>query len=505
MKIKTINTFSGGLAEDVREPKTNTFSYATGFDTFSNAHRLTPYRTMETESVDSGTLANFVMTDVVIMKDATGSNIYALGQAGAADTNVKFFQKATAMDISAAFQACTGGEDTTNNVIANTLQAYNSKLYALKTDNTNTFLVEYNRQTTTTSTVQDGSTLTTLNGVAVSVKPYPHPMDDIMYIGHANWISKLDGTTLTRNVLELPSDRTVTSITDFGAYLAIGTSPTVGGLSSKVYLWNRDTSLTTVTEVIDFGEGELKVLQNIGGTLVAIMSNRIPTSNTVFNLKTKLSLRVYSGGPVQTVKQITTTSETFTLHTFKAKQSNKLFFACSASVNGTAINQVWVAGLNEANQWFMSPDRLVNNNTALTGMVNGFNLLGDYLWVGFNNNGSFFRTRYASDIFPTATYESLTNHSMDLEDRTKKKKLHFVSAAKAITTGQLAVSVSVDGGAYQAVVTLAASTALVKKESKLATGTPFTDGYEFKFKVESTLGAEPTELKYAYEVIEKNI
>ena len=504
MKTKTINTFSGGIAEDVREARTNTFSYASGFDTFSNSHRISPYRTMETESVDSGTLSTFGLTETVIMKDSVNTNIYALGHSSS-DNNIKFFQKATAMDITASFQACTGGEDSTGNVIPGTLAAYNAKLYALRTDNVNTVLVEYNHATSTLAAKQDGGSGQSLNGISANVKPFVHPMDDILYVGHSNWVSKLDGTTLTRNVLELPSEIYITSLTSFGAYLAIATAPVNGGISSKVYLWNRDTSVTTVTEVIDFGEGELKVLENISGTLVGVMSNKIPTTNSLFNIKTKLSLKTYAGGQPVNQKEITTTSSVFTLHSYKAKQSNKLFFACSASLNGTALNQIWVAGFNDAGQWFMTPDRLINNNTALTGQINGFSLLGDYLWAGFNDDGSFFRTRFTSATYPTATYESLTNHSMDLDDRTKKKKLHFVSVAKSSTTGQLVVSVSVDGGAYQTVVTLASGGSLVKKEARLATAAPFTDGYEFRFKVESTNGAEMTELKYAYEVIEKNI
>ena len=150
MSEKIINNFSGGIAQDIREPKTNTFSYASGFDVFSNARKLTPYRNMETESIDSGTLSNYAMSEVVVMKDSVNTNIYALGQAGVADLNPKFFQKSTAMDISASFQAATGGEDTTNSVLRGTLVAYKSKLYCLKTDNTNTFLTEYNHATATT-------------------------------------------------------------------------------------------------------------------------------------------------------------------------------------------------------------------------------------------------------------------------------------------------------------------------------------------------------------------
>lgn len=32
MKTKVLNTFSGGLAEDVREPRTSTFTTCKGFD-----------------------------------------------------------------------------------------------------------------------------------------------------------------------------------------------------------------------------------------------------------------------------------------------------------------------------------------------------------------------------------------------------------------------------------------------------------------------------------------
>lgn len=508
MKIKLVNNFSGGLAQDIREPKTNTFSYASGFDTFSNAHKLTPYRTMETESIDSGTLSNYAMSDVVIMKDSVNTNIYALGQAGAADLNPKFFQKSTVMDISSAFQAATGGEDTTNSVLRGTLEAYKSKLYCLKTDNTNTFLTEYNHSTTTTSTKADGGASTTLNGLTntnYGVKPFRHPMDDILYIAHGYTISKLDNTTLTRNVFTIPSDYYITSLTDFGAYLFIMTAPVVGGLSSKAYLWNRDTTLQTATEVIDFGQGSAMVSENINGAVVVVMSSRVPTTNSVFNLSTKLMVKAYTGGKPQTLFETTTTSETFNLYNFKAIQDNRLYFACSASINGTSLHQIFVCGKNSSGMWVVSPDRLINNNTALSGTIQGFSIIGDYLWVGFNGNGSFYRTRYASATFPTATYESLINPSMEENDRTQKKNLKFVSVSKSSTTGQLDVSVSVDGGAYQSVVSLSSGGALSKKETRLSTGAPIPDGYEFKFKVESTNGAEFTELKYGYDLAEKNI
>lgn len=506
MSEKIINNFSGGIAQDIREPKTNTFSYASGFDVFSNARKLTPYRNMETESIDSGTLSNYAMSEVVVMKDSVNTNIYALGQAGVADLNPKFFQKSTAMDISASFQAATGGEDTTNSVLRGTLVAYKSKLYCLKTDNTNTFLTEYNHATATTSTKADGGASTTLTGLTntnFGVRPFRHPLDDVLYIAHGNTISKLDNTTLSRNAFTLPDDMYITSICDFGAYLFIMCAPVAGGLSSKAYLWNRDTSLTTATEVIDFGQGSAMVAENINGAVVVIMSNRVPTSNSVFNHYTKIMAKVYAGGTPVTVYETTTTSETFNLYNFKAKHDNRVYFALSASLNGTALHQIWVCGKNGSGNWIVSPDRLINNNTALTGTIQGFSIIGDYLWVGFNGDGSFYRTRYASATYPTATYESLINPDMPEGERSKKKKLEYVAVSKSSTKGALTVYVSVDGGAYQQVISLPASGKLGQKETRLSTGAPFTDGYEYKFKIESTNGAEPTELRYFTTTIEK--
>ncbi|GAH30408.1 unnamed protein product, partial [marine sediment metagenome] len=64
----------------------------------------------------------------------------------------------------------------------------------------------------------------------------------------------------------------ITSICEFGNYLAIGAAPLSGLGGSVVYLWDRDSSLTTLSEIIDFGEGNLRVLEEIDGVLIGISS-----------------------------------------------------------------------------------------------------------------------------------------------------------------------------------------------------------------------------------------
>lgn len=506
MKPIVINQFDGGIAEDVREPRTDTFSYTSNFDTFSNTNRLSPYRIMETESIDSGVLADFNITDVCIMKDATNTNIYALGRAGASDENPKFFQKSTAMSITADFQAASGGEDSSNNVIPGTLAEYKTRLFAMKTDgSTNTYVIAYNHVAASIAAIGTIASYPQVPSGVAFPRPFRHPQDDKLYFGAGSVLARYDNSSFTVNVgLILPTDCYITSLTDYGSYLAIFTAPTVGGGSSKLFLWDVGRALTTPQEVIDLGEGTVAVGENVNGILIAVMTNKTPTTNSLFNIKTKLSVKAYFGGTPIVLKEITTTSDTFTLPAFKSKNNNRLFFACAASINGTSLNQIWVVSKN-GNKWSVSPDRTVNNDTALTGNINGFSLIGDYLWANFNT-GSLFRTRLTSATYPTSKYESLINPGMPEEDRTKKKQLKTLSCSKSNSIGQLVLKYRVDStGAYTTIGTLTSGGSLVLKATNESTGTPFNAGYEYQFLVESTLGAELTEIKYTYDTINELI
>lgn len=506
MKPIVINQFDGGMCEDIREPRTDTFSYASNFDTFSNKNRLTPYRTMETESVDSGVLTDFKITDVCIMRDATNTNIYGLGRAGSSDQNPKFFQKSTPMDITSAFQAASGGEDSSHSVIPGTLVEYKTRLFAMKTDSSaNTYVIAYNHVAGSIASIGTIAAYPMVSSNVAFPRPFRHPQDDKLYFGAGSVVASYDNSSFDADVgLILPTDCYITSLTDYGSYLAIFTAPTVGGGSSKLFLWDVGRALTTPQEVIDLGEGTVTVGENVNGVLISIMTNKTPTTNSLFNIKTKLLVKAYYGGTPVPLKEITTTSDVFTLPSFKSKNNNRLFFACEASVNGTSLNQIWVVSKN-GNKWSVSPDRTVNNDTPLTGNINGFSLIGDYLWANFNT-ASLFRTRLASATYPTSTYESLINPGMAEDDRTKKKTLKVISVSKSSSTGQLVLKYRVDStSSYTTIGTLSAGGSLVLKAANQSNAQPFNSGYEYQFLVESTLGAELTEVKYTYEVLNELI
>lgn len=493
MKVKTINTFSGGLAEDVREPRTSTFTTCKGFDSSRKKNTLIPYGELETEALSSGDINDKIVSDIVL--DSNGLMV-AVGRNGAVSPLViDLLRKDSASDIASTWTSFTTLSGA-GGYRKNSLAYYSGKTYLLDAS----FNVRrYDGSWNNVGTVDVSSTWSTM----LVPRPFVHPLDDILYFAGRQSLARVDGTTYSDITdVSVPNHLEISSLTDYGAYLAIAATPLYTGVS-KVFLWNRDTTLTTFTESITWGEDSLLILENVSGTLVGVSINdkSYSPSTTYSSVKSKkLTIRSYDGGTPKTVIELDVSSN-FSLKNFKQKVGEKLYFT------GDYDDSLYVVYKDTNGTVVVSKDRFINNGDPVT-TFNGFFIYGDYLFSMFDTSGGsgkFFRTKVTSSYTATSVYESLTNHSMDLEDRTKKKKLHFVSVAKSSTTGQLVVSVSVDGGAYQAVATLAASTSLVKKESRLASGSPFVEGYEFKFKVESTAGAELTELKYAYEVVEKNI
>ena len=80
--------------------------------------------------------------------------------------------------------------------------------------------------------------------------------------------------------------------------------------------------------------------------------------------------------------------------------------------------------------------------------------------------------------------------------------LHYVplqSGASAV------LKYRTDGGAWTTVFTETTAGAVVTERTKDATGTAFTAGRNFEFRIESTGGAEILGLSYRYETLSTNL
>ena len=81
--------FFGGIEDDIRKPTANGFSLTRHFDIFSNPQRLTPYRSLETDtetSVSTTDLKQYLVRDFVYA--SASAKLYGLGQTGAGLTKI---------------------------------------------------------------------------------------------------------------------------------------------------------------------------------------------------------------------------------------------------------------------------------------------------------------------------------------------------------------------------------------------------------------------------------
>lgn len=482
-----VSAFDGGLADDVRAANANEFAITHHFDTYSKRHKLIPYRDMENEA---GTLTAYKIMSVELFTDSAGvQNLFALGNKDG-DTFPQILEKSVNL-VTGTFAPSTTGVGTTGVVIATSLKGYakTSKLYFMKTLSGNTVIDSYDPNTNTYV-----STVGTITGTSTGVypKPFRHPQDDVLYFGAGNVIASLNNTTFTAAALTLPTGLIITSITDYGVYLAISCAPKDQGNKSWVFLWGRDTSLTTVEETIDFGEGSLMVLENVGGALVGI-SSTAQTAGTVVDITPKIVFRAYSGGTSRVFKEILWTgtgTPTTLLQNHKAKKDDNLFFACKQYIENKTVNQIWVVGRNKQGGFFVTPDRLVNNDTALTGNVDGFSMIGDYTWVAYDGAGALKRTDDAANYTATAIYESAL---FNLGESGRKKDLIGVTVMTDFlpAAGQIILKYKKDEEtAFTTIFTLTT-------DNSISYGIPFV--LEFKevtFRIESIGGAVVTGLKF---------
>ena len=483
-----INDFSGGIADDTKAAAPNEFAIAHHFDTYSKRHKLIPYRDMEDEA---GTLGVYAIKSVELFTDSGGTqNLFALGnKSGAAFPQI--LEKSVNI-ITGTFAISTTAQGAAGTVIATSLIGYakTNKLYFMKTNSGNTIIDSYDPATDTYA-----STVGTITGTAstgVYPRPFRHPQDDIVYFGAGNVIASLNNTTFTAAALTLPTGLIITSITDYGIYLAIACAPKDQGNKSYVFLWGRDTSLTTVEETIDAGEGSLMVLENVEGELIGISSSA-QTAGALVDIAPKITIRQYSGGFMRPIKDIAWTgtgTPTTLLQNHKAKKDDRLFFACKQYIENKTVNQLWVVGKNRQGQIYVTPDRLINNDTALTGNVDGFSMIGDYLWAGYNGDGSLKRTDDAATFTATCIYESAV---FNFGESGRKKDLIGATVMTDFlpTAGQVVLKYKKDEETTW--TTIFTNTT----DNSISYGTSYPVEFkEIAFRIESTGNAVITGLKF---------
>lgn len=497
MKTISINNFSGGI-DDPRSTVNGACTSSRHF--MLGRTKLTPYRDMETESLNTGSIASNKPTDVVkgiILNGATPLtvNLYALGEVGA-NTNPKFYAKATSA-VTSNFDAMSNGEGSgLGAVTPGSLIIYKGNLYCLVNDGTNSKLIKHIYGTSTLSVGTIGSSPTFT--VAVSSQPFIHPKDNKLYMFSGYTMGVWDGSTLSTRAFG--EDYNIISACPYGNNIMIG-MVAKDNTHSVAGIWDGSLTSSVLVDVVRWGNDALVVLENIGDTVIGISTISVGGSDDL-GTQNAVIIRGYAGGSPQLIKKIESVGGS-AVYACKAKRNDVLYFPLFAYLNGTRVQQIYSIYKNEQGTWVVAPDRKINNNTEVTDTIRGLSSVGDYIWVAFT--GAFMRTNNDENFTATSQYITLVNPNMETSDRSKKKQLKAVSLRCGSPTSAshtVTLSVSADGGAYETIYSGASSSKVrVIEEVKLANGKSFLDAREYMFKIETTGNGEVYELKYGYEII----
>jgi len=481
-----ISNFSGGVSDDPRESNASKFQVSRHFDVFSNPTRLTPYRSLEADTNDGSTSTGMKQYNVQDFVYASGSaKLYGLGQTGGGLT--KIVSKADATTGNWTLNASSEGNGAVRN---GCLVEYKDYLWGFQGT---TQVFKWGLLSGTPSITNTAGTVGTITSVAQGVIA----KDDNLYLPYNNKLARVtSGGTVSDAVLTLPTNFKITSICNYGNYLAIACSPvsTFNG-QSKVFLWN--LTGVDVQEAIDWGEGELRVLETIEGYLVGVTDRYL--NNATGAGRGSMIIQIYSGGVPQVVKEVFTQALTGkSIPLSKSVKNNRLFWAAKIMTNsaGTNYNEgIWSFGRKNVNYPFALTLDVIDENVDTDG-IQAFGTAANYFFLTHSGDGSIDKTNDAATYTFTSVYESQV-FNFDEEDKDKTLVSLKVMFRKLASGESLTAKYRVDGatawttiGTHSTVDTL--SRTFVNIE---ATDTAFASGNEFEFRLESTGGLEITGMR----------
>jgi hypothetical protein len=478
-----LNNFSGGVSDDPREENATKFQITKHFDVFSQPNRLVPYRSLEADTNDGSTatgMKQYFVQDYLYA--SASSKLYGLGQTGAGLTKIVY--KADATSGNWTLPANSEGNGAVKN---GCLVEYKDYLWGFQGS---TSVFKWGTLSGTPTITNAAGTVATISSVAQGVIA----KDDNLYLPYNNKLVRVNaGGTVQDAALTLPTNFKITSICNYGNYLAIACAPvsTFNGVS-RVFLWNLTSD--DIQEAIDWGEGEIRILETIEGMIVGITDRYL--NNSTGAGRGSLIIQVYQGGSPQVVKEVFT--ETLTGKTMprqKAVKNNRLFFAAKLMTNsaGTEYNEgIWSFGRKNVNYPFSLTLDVIDENIDTNG-IQSFGTAANYFFITHSNDGSIDKTNDAATYTFTSIYESQV---FDFNDVHTDKTLQNIKVSfdKLLTGQTLTVKYRVDGATAWTTV---GSVTTVDKISHAflnieSSGASFASGREYEFRLESTGGLEIT-------------
>jgi len=353
------------------------------------------------------------------------------------------------------------------------------------------------KATTTSSSTGTGCTIgvTTVANTSATITSVAQGIvakDDNGYIFYNNIVVRIyPSGTIQDQALKLPTNLKITSACNFGNYMAIACSPTsIYNGVSKVFLWNLYSP--DVQEVIDWGEGELRILESVEGIIIGVTDRYL--NNASGAGRGSLIVQGYTGGSPQVLKEVFTEKlNGITMPNYKAVKNNRVFFVAKIMTNtaGTEYNEgLWSFGRkNSAYPYALSLD-YIDENINTSG-IQGFGSAGNFFFIAHSADGSVDKINDSAVYTMTSILETqiLNFGSTELDKRLDSFKVSF---RKMASGESIILKYKVDGAtSWTTIGTFDTDDALSHTFLREETNSvDFKSGREFKFQINSTGGAE---------------
>ncbi len=470
IKEITINNFSGGMSNDKRSKDYRKFGLASHFDAFSYPHKLVPRP--GTEDKESGAI------DIVkfLYADRSGTQtLFGFDKNAGDNCHVKRWNGTAWSSDATNDESSSGGRNE------DVFFCYKQFIYMFGSGSK---LKRFDAYDDSSAFEEDFESVGTFDTVA---QPVHHPSDDNAYFFMDNKVHKLDNITWSANVLTLPDNLKIVSAVSYGNYLAIGCTSKAdikNGSYSVVYLWDRDSSLETLTERIDFGNGKMHHLANLDNRLVAVMTIQ-EDKKIAIKIRNGLFSKILNEIEIDDQQIFPATSQVI---------DNKLYFPAKLPLKGDDRLGIWAVDSNGK----YAIDFVHETATSYEGIY----WTGDIWWLA-HSNGSVSRSGFSSGV---SVYETLIS-----KDPNINKQLISVGVMTNPLPAngdyiKLEYRISDDNDGWVEIFNKGTRFKTLHEALNLEDGTPFKQFHEAEFRVtinKSTV--DITGFKYKYEEVDSDL
>ncbi len=511
--MKTISNFHSGIADDKYSGGIGEFAITKQFDILTYPNRLQPLRVMTADTANTG------IGNIQLFSDGL---LYGVGLNSA---NSRLWQR-SGYGASDVWQHIP-----TTDQIGGAAPAYNLLVeYADVGSSRTIFWAETNVIRIGDKLGGSASASNSLTFTNIG-QGFVHPKDKILYIPYDNKITLNNagtwnggatiGSGTPTAAFTLPAQYQIPCLTNYGNYLAIPSFTAFGtGVNgSMVYLSDRDTSQTTFAESINWGQGQLKVLNNLDGVLIGISMTAPTPGGNANQDSASIQIKGYSGGtePFPIKELIAQHLPAISVPVVTINQrvnfvyKNRLYFSVNiVPTDGISDSYygLFSVGKNKVNgRYTVVLERMATQDGSETGVIAAA-IIGDFVSMCHTAVGTLTCTANgAAQYGATSVYESVVNPEMPETEKTLKKQLMSVMVnTLPLTSGQQVVmKYRVDTtGAWITVFTKTSTspdTNLVFYHSQKPASGQFTAGTNIEFRLESTGGAVITSFGYNYNIL----